>query len=330
MWQAVVHEAFYDCMGGTKRNLPNGRSQLCIPHYIPPPQAPRVDQAGTPFANFDWSKPPSHGNNDSECHRITDIVLQRVSANPTSVPPNVIGDPKNVFEAVRGYFGTVRGAYIAQNTDGGRARRERKNDLNKRRQRKKQKADDLRKQTDNFRAFYGEEETVGLEDLIQTDWMSSEHDDPGNVTVEQWKQHRLDHNGGTNGIEVRKEGWRSKQLNRTYARLRKFDRDTANDTVVGQNQSRSGKVRLPRFRGIKANTNCRHPISATKTPYTPCVSRAWAACSENNMVRTSEDFTDYTIFDLDIPDADLDAEDLRYLADDEDSDDENVQTEDGA
>jgi hypothetical protein len=61
--------------------------------------------------------------------------------------------------------------------------------------------------------------TVGLEDIIRTDYMSSEHSDGGVIDESIFMQHR-DLHGGEAAFEIRREMWRSAQVCRYQVFLR--------------------------------------------------------------------------------------------------------------
>jgi hypothetical protein len=132
----------------------------------------------------------------------------------------------NIVRGARQYFRSVRDEYRFQNTPAGPVKRTQKNLRNNRRNRRKrvsscfdglnqhlqsllQKANHLRRQIPAFRAVYGDEKTVGLEEVILTDYMSSEHSDPGVVPVEEYRKYQRQNGGGSTGLEIRKEEWRS-------------------------------------------------------------------------------------------------------------------------
>ena len=70
-----------------------------------------------------------------------------------------------------------------------------------------QKANDLQLQIPAFWAVYGEEKTVGLEEVILTDYISSKHSDPGVFSVEEYRKYQHQNGGGCTGLEIRKEEW---------------------------------------------------------------------------------------------------------------------------
>ncbi len=63
-----------------------------------------------------------------------------------------------------------------------------------------------------MKAKYGEDVTVGLEELVQTDWQSSECSDSGEVAEQEWLEFRKSHGGDPNGLEIRRKVWRSTQV----------------------------------------------------------------------------------------------------------------------
>jgi hypothetical protein len=52
---------------------------------------------------------------------------------------------------------------------------------------------------------------VGLEEIIRTDYMSSEHSDKGAIDKIEFTQHRCLH-GGDSAFEIWQELWRSAQV----------------------------------------------------------------------------------------------------------------------
>jgi hypothetical protein len=70
----------------------------------------------------------------------------------------------------------------------------------------------LRKHIPAFREAHGQENTVGLEEIVLTNYMSSEHSDPGNVDAETFNRYRYKNGGGSSGLEIRKVAWRSRMV----------------------------------------------------------------------------------------------------------------------
>jgi hypothetical protein len=75
------------------------------------------------------------------------------------------------------------------------------------------------------------------------------------------------------------------------------------------------------------NTNfCCPPLGnrGSRKAFQACVSEKWAAETDNLDILMAANPAEFTIFTLKIEDGDLDAEDLKYLGDDEGSDDEGL------
>ena len=62
--------------------------------------------------------------------------------------------------------------------------------------------------------MYGETLTVGLEQVILTNYMSSKHSNNGEVHVDEpeYAAHRRQSGGGEIGLEIHREMWHSEQV----------------------------------------------------------------------------------------------------------------------
>jgi hypothetical protein len=63
-----------------------------------------------------------------------------------------------------------------------------------------------------FRDTYGEANCVGLDSVINTDYMSSEHSDSGEMEPHVFAQFRQENGGGTDGLEIHRLMWRSNRV----------------------------------------------------------------------------------------------------------------------
>lgn len=79
-----------------------------------------------------------------------------------------------------------------------------------------QKAHILRNAIPTFRKIYGEEATEGIEGLVATDYISSEHSDPGMVPVEDWEAHHRNQGAEERAFETRREQWRSSWVSNMF------------------------------------------------------------------------------------------------------------------
>lgn len=65
---------------------------------------------------------------------------------------------------------------------------------------------------DKAQALFGAEAVVGLEQLILTDWQSSEHSSAGSMTPAAFRSHHIKHIGHNKGVEVCRLQWRAKKV----------------------------------------------------------------------------------------------------------------------
>ncbi|KAF8057436.1 hypothetical protein FPV67DRAFT_1677230 [Lyophyllum atratum] len=328
--QALVRLVAKDLLQMEKTRGPDGRVKFLVPGPLDEGEPPRVAEDGvTRLWNPIWDQGVTIGINAEFVAQIVKVVLQREKDHPTPEVAAQDLDGKLLQTYASVYFKSLRQAYKAQTTEAGRVKRDNRNAIARRRNRKSTKADILRQQVPTFRAIYGEEDTVGVDELVVTDYMSSEHSDPGNVSLADWQKHRKKFIQSNNGFEVRKLRWRSAQLNRILARLYKMFRvgeKNPNEPEASENvESSSGMAngtRVPRFSGLPENDNmCRPPLLGRRKlkPYVSSVSTSWLKKTDNeSTLPMDRDPEDFTIFALRIPDTDFEQEDLDYLADDED------------
>lgn len=182
---------------------------------------------------------------------------------------------------------------------------------------------------DKAQAQFGAQAVVGLEQLILTDWQSSEHSSAGTMTAEAFKIHRIKHIGHNKGVEVRQLQWRAKKVGfcdeliepannsqkvvRILVYLSKLLRDSQIDNAL----SRGGiGSRLSRFPCVVENVNQSPPGLAGKRrqrPYRACVSQGWATATNNTDIVVEENPVDFTIFDLELSDSLFDQTELTYI-----------------
>jgi len=53
---------------------------------------------------------------------------------------------------------------------------------------------------------------VGLQQIVLTDYMSSEHSDNGEVDDVEYAAHRRQNGGSDSALEIRREMWRSEKV----------------------------------------------------------------------------------------------------------------------
>ncbi|KAJ7506319.1 hypothetical protein B0H11DRAFT_2327369 [Mycena galericulata] len=301
--QALVQSKTRWAIGIGSRDL-GGKKHSLLPHPLKPGEEPEIlDDKVTKQAHPDWLKGVSDPTNAQFLHDITKLCMERVENDNNTNSSAQYGDPSSVvvLRMAKAFFNSLRKTYAAQNTEEGARRNGKKKSLNKRRSRKHEKADDHRKAIPKFQEIHGEENTVGAYDVVQTDDMSSEHSDCGNVERTVFETHRRKVGGGEHGWEIRKKHWHST-----------WD--------LGISGSLGGKHRVPRFKGLRENESNEAPLLVRKKPlYKSMVSATWLAETGKTYeeVGAVEAPVHFTLFKLKLDTEGLNATEINYLADDE-------------
>ncbi|KAJ7510582.1 hypothetical protein B0H11DRAFT_2215342 [Mycena galericulata] len=316
--QALIQSKMRWAIGVGGRDV-DGKKLVALPHPLQPGQEPEMlDDAATKKSHPNWLHGVADPVNALFLHEITKLCMEH-----TTNKGALYGDPTwaGVLKRAKRYFGSLRKSYTAQNTEEGAHRRRQKQNLNKRRSRKHEKADDHRKAIPKFRETHGEENTVGDYDAVQTDDMSSEHSNCGNVGHTAFEAHRRKAGGGENGWEVRKKRWHSTWLDLFFAHLKTIRRDMlAEAQALGANGSLAGKHRVPRFKGLRENQSNDAPLLVRKKPlYQSMVSSSWLEemAKTHTEVGAVADPENFTLFKLKLDTTGLNAAEIEYLADDE-------------
>ncbi|PIL25673.1 hypothetical protein GSI_11423 [Ganoderma sinense ZZ0214-1] len=322
----AVHYYTIELIGCPTKTVkgPTGRLYYDLPAPLADDEEPRMAVDGTRLWNPDWAVDVNVGINAQFIRAVVDIVLQN---GPFTHDIDIDTVSRETVELyVRVYFRNLKAQYKARATVEGQQKLEVTSKKHARLQRKKRKAARMRKALEAFKAAHGLENTVGVEMLCHTDWQSSEHSDIGEATEGEWTEHRDRAHAGAQGVEVRRLVWRSEKLNRIYAHLRVLAK-----TVVSESAQRRGRFRGPR---INYNTEVprqkRRRVASQGTtphfqvdkPYKECVSAKWAGSTANGeaILEGAPDApTGWTIFNLVIPDDALEADDLGWVADIDDT-----------
>ncbi|KZP25086.1 hypothetical protein FIBSPDRAFT_888249 [Athelia psychrophila] len=203
---AVVQNTMLSLVGVSGR-LRNRSGELVepLPAPLPPNEPTRTDNDGNPVFNPSWNDPSTAFINDQYLNRAADLIIQQEANSPTlAAPPS----RSQILQACRQYFRTLRKDYNLPASGEFKARVTRKRTQNTRRNRKRTKAHTLRNAMPAFREIYGEEATEGIQGLVATDYMSSEHSDPGLIPIEDWEAHRRNQGAEERAFETRREQWR--------------------------------------------------------------------------------------------------------------------------
>ncbi|KAF7348323.1 hypothetical protein MSAN_01786100 [Mycena sanguinolenta] len=293
-----------------------------LPHPLKEDEEPGFLADGvTRKAHPNWNAGVSDKINVAFCTRVTNLAMDAIGHDDPAKP--AYGNPsrEDVMAMAKQYYRTLRRVYSAQTTPEGEERHSHKLTLGKWRGRKVQKAANLRRAVDRFREIHGKENTVGDYDAIQTDDMSSEHSDCGNVPQDVFKAHRKRSGGGEQGWEVRPKNWHSRFLKLYYAHLKTISRQLCQEKSKKRRGSSKVKTRrVPRFKSLPANNNNSAPVLVRDKPlYEKMVSSEWMeqvgmTYKELNAVANPAELT---LFNLALTTEGLDDIELEYLADDE-------------
>ncbi|KAG6835457.1 hypothetical protein H0H93_001291, partial [Arthromyces matolae] len=311
--QALVRSAMKDLLGVDLI----GRRLGSLPDPLPRGAAQRTDPCGTKLWNPEWQNGPTMGDvNPQYIKAVLELTRQRGTVEHMADLATVSDDI--LKSAAYTFFKTLRRQYQAQTTEAGKKRKQTKIIRTRKRGRKHAKCHAMRQQVASFKAIYGEDNTVGVESLLLTDWMSSEDsgiNEPD--TSPEFQAYRKKQIGMNNsGFEVQALNWRAYELKKIFITLRRLGVENQENNDEGSNRV----TRIPRFPGYPGHANDDPPRPAGKKkikPYRFCVDEAWATRTGNESMILAEEPQNFTIFQLKIPRSAHTKEDLAYLGDDE-------------
>ncbi|KAF8959439.1 hypothetical protein BDZ97DRAFT_1394586 [Flammula alnicola] len=317
----AVHSAMQDLLDVVK--VPNDKGEMVedrkkLPDPLPDGAPPNLAADGTRLYNPRWQKGiTQHAENRAYRDASVALIKSRETANPDSeIDPLILNDRRTLVGPVDKYFNTLRTRYKAAHDTEASEKAAKLAQLVKIRNRKKQLAKVVREGAQVLKKHYGAEATENVESAIHTDWMPSEHSDCGNMTPASFDAHRLTHIGHNAGWEVHDLLWRSKSLVKLYLRLVELYHEEQAEKARRTGKKQKMSKRTPTYSCLPENANNNPPALIQETgamPYRWCVSNAWAARTNNRDLELEED-PDFAIFKLDIPDTDLTAKSLTYLA----------------
>ncbi|GJF00434.1 hypothetical protein PsYK624_167220 [Phanerochaete sordida] len=229
-------------------------------------------------------------------HRFIEATVDRVVRNQKTNPTldAAHATPAHLRQGAETYYNTLRDVYKAQVDETAAAKAQVKQENTKVNIRRHRRCDGLRQAVPAFRERYGYDDTVGLEQLLHTDCVSSEHS--------QKEGRDGDDDSGDEGavLEVQGKNWRSDPYVRILAALEMIARE------IRGRKSRSAAKR--RVRG-PAERDYDGPPPKGNPPYSFCVSHDWAVRTghADGRLAVLEDPDDFTIFRVEIRDEDLPA-----------------------
>ncbi|KAJ6452307.1 hypothetical protein C8R47DRAFT_1329506 [Mycena vitilis] len=207
---------------------------------------------------------------------------------------------------------TKRTNYRAENTQAGADKKIAKTDYNRGHHRTKRLVASRRGEVPAFKAKYGAANCEGVEALLYTPWASLDGSEPGKADPEAWKARRKATGDKTANEQLHPE-WRGGIPNRINAALdtlaRQNEGNTAQHVQGGKDRRRGRSKKSDRFPCFPENKVIGEP-AGKRIPWRSCVDPAWLAATAYDPLA---DPTEFTIFGLIIPDADLDEEALAML-----------------
>ncbi|KAJ6450695.1 hypothetical protein C8R47DRAFT_1260659 [Mycena vitilis] len=314
----LVAATMADLMGQVDRKGP-------VPGPLAPGETPPVDENGVPLHRPTWA-----GNADGTQPLVIDTVKviwanenasEGLSFDAARTLPAKLGPLDRKLKAMIKagaiqHWRTRQAKYRAQTTTQGRKKFINKQKYNTTYSRLKRLAASRRLQIEPLKEKYTPEKCVGVEAMIHTPWCSDEGSGPEDADPDAFKARKAA--TGENSARGRhRQVWRSEQVNRIYAALDTLARAAHSDDhqyVQGGRDRRRTVQHTVRFPDFPQNSYKGHP-KGIHVPFESCISETWA--SQQSEVTHLEDPDNFTIFDLPIPDSDLDAEALALLADDE-------------
>ncbi|KDR71327.1 hypothetical protein GALMADRAFT_144016 [Galerina marginata CBS 339.88] len=320
---AAAHSVMIDLLDVVMVKNENGemvedRKKLPSPLSDGVPSSVAAD--GTRRYNPRWSCGiTKHRENMAYRDACVALIRSREEAKGDSeIDPSVLRDHKALTKAVDKYFGTLRNRYKQEYDEEARKKAEETAQKNKIRGRKKQMAKIAREGAQLFRKAYGLDKTEGVDELIQTDWMPSEHSDCGNMSPDSFERHRFNKIGGNAGWEERDLLWRSSKLVKLYCRVVELYHDEQADIARRTGKRQKTVKQTPTFECLPVNANNDTPKIRENTgamPYEWCVSKHWAkTLPPDKQGLELEENPDWPIFELAILDDNLSAKSRAYLA----------------
>ncbi|KAI0731278.1 hypothetical protein C8Q76DRAFT_612206, partial [Earliella scabrosa] len=315
---AAVHYYMLQLMGcsdKTAKGPRRGRTYYDLPVPFAEGAEVRKAQDNSRLWNPNWGLNVDIGVNAQFIQATVDIVLANGPASHAIVVEEL---PRTKVEgyAVQ-YFRNLRQQYQRRTTPEGIAKLLKKGNDDLTLQRKRRKADHMWRAVDAFKALYGAAACVGIENLCNSDWQSSDHSDVGQASQEVWNEFRDKAAAASLRILIRTRT----QLNAIYSRLRSIASEAGVESVQSRSRFWGPPVNnnsdAPAQRKKKARKNC---SQAPARPFKACISDSWAVRTGNIAVHESAPDTPvgWTIFDLEIPEGDLVPDGLGWVADVED------------
>ncbi|KAJ3562762.1 hypothetical protein NP233_g9373 [Leucocoprinus birnbaumii] len=298
--RSLTQTVMRDLLGINKARSGNDDENQPIPNPLGPGEESRQTLGGSKLWNPDWNQAVNVGINMLYISHVIQLAAPSCGVNA-----DVINDSEIRYYAHQ-YFLTLRNTWKGQISEPIKEKQMKKRDRTRVNARKRTKSKHRRQAVGLLKA-HGTTNLEGVEEVILTDWMSSEHSDCGNVSITEWKRHCSHQIGKVQGksLEVCKLAWRADWLNHLYCHLDVLSSKLANDTK----SAKTSGVRYTRFEGPPKNVNFDPPKAAGQDklrPFQACISLEWAEKhNQGNKLLLRVNPPSFTVFNLEIPNKDL-------------------------
>ncbi|KAJ7757938.1 hypothetical protein B0H16DRAFT_1689410 [Mycena metata] len=320
-----IHPEIYELIKTAMMGLLGMPDAKCdIPGPLGGDEHPRVDEAGVSLFNPTWEG-TANGSQPLVIATVNTVwgnenVKRTLAAHHGALDAEL----KAIVKAAAvQHFSTKQRAYRAQIDPVYKAKLVAKNKGNTIYNHLKRVGATRREMIPELEEKYGAENCVGALALVQNDWCSEDGSDAGEADPVKWGAAKAASGDPKRAKERRKPEWRADCPDRLYAVLDTLSRQNETEKsfpVGGHHRKRKGRkaggkdrrkeaFKVDRFRGFAENV-LRGPPKK-HVPFVSCVNEAWAA--ENKEYALLPDPPNFTIFNLVIPDSDLDAEALALL-----------------
>ncbi|KAI0696123.1 hypothetical protein C8T65DRAFT_698489 [Cerioporus squamosus] len=318
--KTAVHHMMLRLMGCVHKNKRSSHSGVTayfdLPDPLPEGEPKHTVKSGNNVVtlwNPDWFRPVDEGVNVDFIAATVNAVVQS-GGSTYQLKPEWLEQPALIKHTSEAYFRHLRRQYKYRNNADGLRRLAAKMKMDKRLGRRQRKTQHRMKGISALRKAFGRASTVGIEELVKTELMSSEASSEGEADPEERDCMRVEQGAGRRALERRRVVFRSEKLNRIYyaldafARVQESSSESENiDNAPGQGndddkeseeselsedermafraevldeirvaEAQDADQRYDRFRGPKENYRTEERrTKRRKTMYKECYSQTW-------------------------------------------------------
>ncbi|KAI0363299.1 hypothetical protein BV20DRAFT_1058163 [Pilatotrama ljubarskyi] len=240
--QNAVHQDMRRLLGvpaGTVTGRRQGDFQ--VPAPLAMGSDTRTAPNGDTIWNPDWTLKVNEGVNAAYVQAAAALVKQN-GVQGHKLPADLADDLGTIQHSARTYWRTLKKKYLSQTDEVWAQKAEQKRINDKLYGRRHRRADGLRQGIPVFRQIFGKENTVGVEEVVQSPWQSDEAESDGEADHAEWEQCRKAFGASTNAYEVRGHAWKGRKLSTLYVTLAvcaRFDKERRDARTLLRSQGRA-------------------------------------------------------------------------------------------